>query len=52
MEECALCGKKGISLLWAFHKEKGGIWVCAECWKKLYEDNMLVYGSSESGCAC
>lgn len=52
MSRCALCGRESPSLLWANHKEKGGIWVCADCWRKLFEENMLVYGSSESGCAC
>ncbi len=52
MERCALCGAETETLLWAVHKEKGGIWVCVSCWKKLYERNELVSGSGEAGCGC
>jgi len=48
---CAICGEEAESLLWANHKELGGIWVCRKCWEKLWERNLLVPSSGESGCA-
>ena len=56
MGVCALCsnGGEGTSLLEANHKELGRIMVCRDCWRDLYEENSLVYGSTCSGkcCAC
>jgi len=50
--KCAICGQEAESLLWANHKELGGVWVCRKCWERLWEKNLLVPGSGESGCAC
>ncbi len=52
MGRCELCGRENVSLLWAVHKRLGGMWVCADCWKHLFEENLLVSGSGESGCGC
>uniref|UniRef100_A0A7C3WPV4 DUF4428 domain-containing protein n=1 Tax=Thermofilum pendens TaxID=2269 RepID=A0A7C3WPV4_THEPE len=42
---CAICGQEAESLLWANHKELGGVWVCRKCWERLWEKNLLVPGS-------
>ena len=51
MGRCEICGNEG-TLLWAVIKREGGKWVCPQCWKQLYEDNMMVSGAGESGCGC
>ncbi|MHB9301999.1 hypothetical protein [Thermofilum pendens] len=51
--KCSICGREVDSLLYADHKELGGVWVCRECWEKLYEKNLIRSGTGESsGCAC
>jgi len=50
--KCAICGSESDSLLWAVHKELGGVWVCRKCWEALFEKNLLVPSGGESGCAC
>ena len=51
MSECKLCEKKeeGLSLLSAHHKELGHVWICQDCWVKLYKKNRMVGGSTGSG---
>lgn len=52
MDECMVCGKKGenVGLLFALHRELGGIWICNDCWRKEYRKIVDTGGSS--GCAC
>lgn len=54
MVKCDLCGRneEGLSVLDANHKELGHIWVCRECWVRLYEENRMVSGSTGSGGTC
>jgi hypothetical protein len=49
MVECQLCEKKGdITLLLAHHKERGQIYVCRDCWTKLFDKNRIVTSGSAS----
>lgn len=50
--KCGICGKEVETLLFAEHKELGGVWVCRDCWEKLYEKNKLVSGAGESSSCC
>jgi hypothetical protein len=54
MVECRLCGKNGedLALLSADHKDLGRVMVCAECWKRLWDKNRMVCGTSGSGGTC
>jgi rubrerythrin len=54
MEKCELCGKSGedLSLFLANHKKLGQLWVCHECWGRLYDKNLMVSGSTGSGGSC
>jgi ribosome-binding protein aMBF1 (putative translation factor) len=47
---CEICGKKGVSLLFAFHRELGSIWICNDCWKKEYHN--IVDSGGSRGCTC
>jgi len=51
MGVCALCSNGGedTSLLEASHKELGRIMVCGDCWRDLYQENRIVYGTTRSG---
>jgi hypothetical protein len=54
MAECRLCGKNGedLTLLSANHKDLGQIMVCEECWKKLWNKNRMVCGTTGSSGTC
>jgi hypothetical protein len=54
MAECRLCKKNGedLTLLSANHKDHGQIMVCEECWKKLWNKNRMVCGTTGSGGTC
>jgi len=51
MSECKLCGKndENLTLLSADHKDLGQIMVCSQCWKKLWNENRMVCGTTGSG---
>jgi hypothetical protein len=40
------------TLISANHKDLGRIKVCSECWKKLWNENSMVCGTSGSGDKC
>ena len=48
---CIVCGRDDVPLLEARHKKLGVVWVCQECWIKLFENNEFLIGSGEK-CAC
>jgi len=54
MGKCKLCGKNGeaLTLISASHKDLGRIMVCDECWKKLWNENRMVCGTTGSGGTC
>ncbi|MFQ6084840.1 MAG: hypothetical protein ACE5OY_00990 [Candidatus Bathyarchaeia archaeon] len=54
MGKCDICGRneKDLTLIGVTHKELGFVNVCQACWKKLYEDNLFVGGSSSSDGPC
>ncbi|MHA1649816.1 MAG: hypothetical protein ACTSYB_06465 [Candidatus Helarchaeota archaeon] len=53
MIECQLCKKNGdISLLLAQHKDLGHIYVCRDCWTKLYEKNRMITSGTASCGSC
>ncbi|MBO3804267.1 MAG: hypothetical protein JTT11_10455 [Candidatus Brockarchaeota archaeon] len=52
---CHFCGNRESALLWAEHKELGGMWVCPSCWRKIFDKNLFVAssgGSKGGGCSC
>ncbi len=51
MMKCDLCQKTGsdLPLLLARHKELGSIYVCQDCWTKLYAENRVVTGGTGCG---
>jgi DNA-directed RNA polymerase subunit RPC12/RpoP len=49
---CVVCGREAESLLFAEHKELGGVWVCRECWERLYEENKILSSTGESSSCC
>jgi predicted SprT family Zn-dependent metalloprotease len=54
MGECKLCGRNGedLTLRSADHKDLGRIMVCSDCWRKLWNKNSMVCGTSGSGGTC
>ncbi|MHA1276014.1 MAG: hypothetical protein ACTSQI_06425 [Candidatus Helarchaeota archaeon] len=53
MAGCKLCDKSGnITLLLAHHKELGQIYVCRDCWTKLFEKNRMVTSGTASCGPC
>ncbi|HUY00290.1 MAG TPA: hypothetical protein VMV49_12085 [Candidatus Deferrimicrobium sp.] len=53
MSHCKICEKSGdISLLLAHHKELGNIYVCQECWTKLYDKNSMITSGTGSCGPC
>ncbi|MFX1296719.1 MAG: hypothetical protein ACFFD2_17920 [Promethearchaeota archaeon] len=53
MIECKLCKKGGnISLLLAHHKELGNVYVCCDCWTKLYKKNRMITSGTASCGPC
>ena len=51
---CDLCKKqeKDMSLMSANHEKMGHIWVCQDCWKKLYQENKIICDLTGSGGSC
>jgi len=49
---CEICGKEGVSLYYANHKDLGGIKICPDCWRDAYAKNLLVSSSGASGGCC
>jgi len=47
--KCSNCGKEGVSLAGALHKEVGYVELCRECYKDAYKKNLLVSGSGSGG---
>jgi len=45
---CHFCGTDDSALLWVEHKELGGMWVCPDCWRTVYDKNLFVSGSGSS----
>ncbi|MEM3693153.1 MAG: hypothetical protein QXI39_03940 [Candidatus Bathyarchaeia archaeon] len=53
MGKCATCGKDGVSLLYAVHKDLGYVGICQECWRRNFAENRLFSSSGASGgCSC
>ena len=53
MTKREICGKEGVSLLYAEHKDLGRVVkVCQDCWRDAYAKNRLVSGSGSSGGCC
>ncbi|MDI6859133.1 MAG: hypothetical protein QMC85_01415 [Methanocellales archaeon] len=51
MGKCGICGKGGedVSLLFARHRDLGGVWLCSDCWRNEYS-KIVPSGSSGSCC--
>jgi len=54
LDKCDLCKKQDedLTLLSANHKKLGRIWICQDCWTKLYQDRNLVCDLTGSGSSC
>jgi hypothetical protein len=50
MNKCGICGKEGddVCLLFAYHRELGGVWLCGECWRKEY--SKIISSGGSGGC--
>jgi len=50
MTKCALCGKDGVALLQASHRDLGTILICSECWQTEWHRLLSLGGGSSGGC--